>query len=81
MERRSVVVEYRYEDHFREEENEIGVYCVEAGVVIVADAIGGVAIYHAHPSPTEGAVVVDLDNDGEDHLSDNPELLINLILE
>lgn len=76
---KKVIVEYRYENYFEENENEIGIL-FENGQVLVVDAIGGTSIYNAHPSPTPGCVVVDLDKDGDDYLSDNPEKLIELIL-
>jgi hypothetical protein len=76
---KKVIVEYRYENYFKEDENEIGVL-FENGKVLVADAIGGTSIYNSHPSPNPGCVVVNLDKDGKDYLSDNPELLVNLIL-
>jgi hypothetical protein len=76
---KKVTVEYRYEDYFSENENDIGVL-FENGKVLVADKNGLVGIYNAYPSPNEGCVRVDLDADGTDYTSDNPEFIVDLVL-
>lgn len=76
---KKVTVEFKFENVCREDENEMGVLFPD-GHVLVADAIGGISIYHSYPSSKPGFVMVDLDNDKHDLAIDNPELTINLIL-
>ena len=79
MEKRKVVIEYKFQNEIGEEFKEIGVL-FSNGMVMVADPFGEVSLYTAFPSQNEGCVLVDLDENGTDHLSDNPELLVNLIV-
>jgi len=79
MEKRKVVVEYKFQNEIDEEFKEIGVL-FSNGMVMVADPFGEVSLYTAYPSQNEGHVLVDLDDNSTDHLTDNPELLINLIV-
>jgi hypothetical protein len=74
-----VTVEFLFKGIINTDENEIGVL-FDNGQVIVVDAIGGVSIHNAHPSPNADSVVVKLEEDGNDYLIDNPELIVNLIL-
>lgn len=80
MNAKKVVVEYRYADYFNAEENEIGVYYPAEGRVLVADANGAVSIYNCVPTDRDNVVMVDLDQNGEDYTSDNPDYIVGLIM-
>lgn len=77
--KRKVTVEYKFKNEIDGEFKDIGVLFPN-GMVMIADSFGEVALYNALPSQNEGHVLVDLDEDGQDLLSDNPALLVNLIL-
>ncbi|MFF3021203.1 hypothetical protein ACFVRR_00875 [Gottfriedia sp. NPDC057948] len=75
-----VIVEYKFQNKIDQEFKDIGVL-FSNGMVMVADASGEVSLYTAYPSQNEGCVMVDLDDDGQDLLSEQPELLVNLIIQ
>lgn len=79
-----VIVEFIHEDFYSpipsDQMTEIGIL-FDNGQVLVADALGSVAIHNCIPKEgKDNWVIVDQKNDGKDFCEENPEYIINLIL-
>lgn len=70
-----VTVKYIYGEKIDERDNEVGVLLGDK--VLVTG--GGIGLYNATQTEEQGVVVVDLDNNAEEHLHKQPDMLIELL--